>query len=246
MIPILVFAWLQLIPCLAAEAIPENAFPASSSFPWYDARNDRFRPVNLTPPDQLDERGSRWSRGSGKALNPTGWSFSLRTVLEVLAWIGVVGLVGLVAFLLVRVFLSDRLGSEGASGRGRAARFLAAGDELRVENLPFHVGSPNASLLDAARYWYERGDYSKAIVYLYGHLLVELDRHHCVRLARGKTNRQYLRELRDRAALLAILKNTMFVFEDAFFGEQPIAQERFEACWRALPEFERLLEPTPT
>ena len=40
------------------------------------------------------------------------------------------------------------------------------------------------------------GDYGMAIIYAYAYQLVELDQHHAIQLRKGKTNRQYLRELR--------------------------------------------------
>ena len=39
------------------------------------------------------------------------------------------------------------------------------------------------------------GDFAQATIFLFAHMLVELDRHQLIRLARGKTNRQYLMDL---------------------------------------------------
>ena len=49
-----------------------------------------------------------------------------------------------------------------------------------------------AGLLEEARRSYEEGDYNTAIVYLYSYQLVKLDQNQWIRLAKGKTNRQYL------------------------------------------------------
>ena len=65
----------------------------------------------------------------------------------------------------------------------------------RVEALPFRVPRQATDLLSEARRQYEKGNYNEAIVYLFSHQLVELDRQHLIHLARGKTNRQLVREL---------------------------------------------------
>ena len=55
-------------------------------------------------------------------------------------------------------------------------------------------------LLAEARRHYQAGNYGAAIVYLFSFQLVQLDQRQIIRLAKGKTNRQYLREVgpRDR------------------------------------------------
>jgi hypothetical protein len=68
---------------------------------------------------------------------------------------------------------------------------------------------------------------------LYSHFLVRLDQGHKIRLAAGKTNRQYLRELAS-ASSRRMLETVMLAFEDAFFGKHRLARERFEACLAQL------------
>ena len=65
-----------------------------------------------------------------------------------------------------------------------------------------------------------------------------------IRLAKGKTNRQYLREITrsGRRALGDILEQTLLAFEDVFFGDRELPRDRFEACWQQLAEFDRLLQ----
>jgi len=110
-------------------------------------------------------------------------------------------------------------------------------DVDRVEALPFAVRKPTGDFLAEARRLYEAGDYSEAIIYLFSYQLVELDRQHLIRLAKGKTNRQYLRELRARLTLRSILETTVVRFEDAFFGRKTLTRERFEQSWQRLDEF---------
>jgi hypothetical protein len=80
------------------------------------------------------------------------------------------------------------------------------------------------------------------MVYLYSHLLVTLDRAQLIRLTKGKTNRQYLREMAGAKSLAAILTGAMVAFEDFFFGKHDLERERFEQSWQRLDEFTRLVE----
>ena len=116
---------------------------------------------------------------------------------------------------------------------------LVAAD--RIEALPFLRQRAQTDLLGQARLHYEQGNYGEAIIYLFSHELVELDRANLIRLAQGKTNRQYLREARTHEPLRAILEHTMVTFEGVFFGRQPLDRAGFESCWRQLAEFDALV-----
>ena len=56
-----------------------------------------------------------------------------------------------------------------------------------------------------ARLYEKRGNFNQAIIYYYSYQLVTLDRRQVIRLAKGKTNRQYLRETGRRGPLLIAL-----------------------------------------
>ena len=94
------------------------------------------------------------------------------------------------------------------------ARKLAEADEKSqplvddAEALPFLAERPRGDLLGLARQHYEQGNYSEAIIYLFSYELVELDRGSRIQLAKGKTNRQYLRELKDAAPSARRLERT--------------------------------------
>jgi hypothetical protein len=78
------------------------------------------------------------------------------------------------------------------------------------------------------------------MVYLFSHQLVTLDRCHRLRLEKGKTNRQYLRELANSGDLLAIVRDATRAFEDVFFGRHSLTRERFEQIWGRLDRFHSL------
>ncbi len=92
-----------------------------------------------------------------------------------------------------------------------------------------------------ARRLHDEGRFSEAIVYLFSHELIELDRHHLIRLARGKTNRQYLRELSGKSDLRSLLSRTIDRFERAFFGAERLDRQSVDVCWNDLPNFAALV-----
>src|SRR5262249_31318311 len=108
--------------------------------------------------------------------------------------------------------------------------------------LPFKVRAATTDFLAEARRLYDAGQYSDAIIYLFSYQLVELDKYHVIHLAKGKTNRQYLRELRPRPLLAGVIETTMVAFEDAFFGKKQLSRETFERSWLRLNEFKLELD----
>jgi hypothetical protein len=167
-------------------------------------------------------------------------------------WLTILG-VFLVLLALVAGFLVWRYGSNGGGFfRSREAKDLLAHEreKAKIQDLPFEIEQTAMGLLGQAAKLRAAGDYSKAIVYLFSHVLVEMDGARCIRLTRGKTNRIYLRELRGREMLKSFTNQLVQAFEFAFFGKHQLSQESFEAIWQQLPVFEENLkhfEPgTPT
>ena len=77
-----------------------------------------------------------------------------------------------------------------------------------------------------------------ALVFLFSHVLVTLDQAKLVRLQKGKTNRQYLRELSPSRPLIKYYGDVMVPFEQTFFGDYPITKDVFESCWQGLDDFQ--------
>ena len=120
------------------------------------------------------------------------------------------------AYLLIKAFLDREDRADGDQVGLR--KYDQADDAARIEALPFRLRSGALDLLGEARRLYAAGNYGEAVIYLFSHELVELDRARMVRLAKGKTNRQYLRELALRPELSQLFEQTMVAFEDVFFG----------------------------
>lgn len=225
----------------AVEAGRE-ALDGSVRFPWYDSSSDGIQRLDVEPPEDLKNRGSKWERGlrpqkTRTRRNMPAW---LWTFLEILGWTVLIMLLAAVAYFLIRAFLDAE--SENANGEAMMEGTLGAGDVDRVENLPFQLDTPQTDLLSESRRHYDAGNYKQAIIYLYSYQLVELDRHQLIRLTKGKTNRQYLREMRRRTDLSGLLQTTMFAFEDVFFGNHSLERGRFESCWSGLDAFHQSLE----
>lgn len=239
-----------------AEFDPEQAVESgrkalrnSNSYPWYDAQNDELRRIDVRP-DKSAENLNRKSQWQSKPATPRTtpnftwptfptWLFRL---IQVVLVIGGLLIFGLLVWLIVRAFLNQEANDEAAPSGADVPE--ARGDVDRIENLPFQVKRPQSDLRGEAEQQYRDGNYREAIIYLYSYLLVQLDRRQVIRLTKGKTNRQYLREVRQRPELVPIFEPTMIAFEDVFFGDHPISRAEFENCWNRLDEFHRLLELT--
>ena len=217
----------------------------SADHPWYDADTDDAKLVPVTveseSPFQWFYDFIDWMRGQSWNFSLFGMQFTFSLFQLV---IGILILLG--SALLIWVLTKVYRGRDVARAARTAGRTSLGGNLRRVEALPFNIGRRPADLLTEARQYYDSGDFNQAMIYLFSHQLVELDRNQVIHLAKGKTNRQYLREIaRGRLPkagdMKRLVEEAMVTFEDAFFGNHPIAQPRFEACWSQLNRFERLL-----
>ena len=231
----------------AAE--PEAAIQAGraalrqQAFPWYDDQQDRLRRLDVQPGvEPAVHRDSTWHTTSPKAGD---WSW----LPELPGWIGqwVRGLIwtalGLGALVLVGMLVQAYLNRDQrrVATRGSGASDAGAdADQIAEWVLP--VPSPNRDLLDETRRRVAQADYTHAILFLFSYQLQTLDRHGLIRLARGKTNRQYRDELAAEPQLRAILQQALVGFEDVFFGHHQIERERFEACWSQLDTFHQRIQ----
>jgi Domain of unknown function (DUF4129) len=216
----------------------QDALASGGKFPWYDSRADDVRRLNIVPRQSADTRGDKWADDSTASAPKTTRAAPRTSLLGgVLQWVGLTALVlllGMIAYLIATTFLKEEVSDDVAVRKVVDSRR----DADRIEALPFQVRAAGGNFLAEARRLYEAGRFSEAIVYLFSHELVQLDKHHVIRLAKGKTNRQYVRESRHRPLLASILQITMIGFEDAFFGNKTLTREAFEQCWRRLDEFD--------
>jgi len=152
----------------------------------------------------------------------------------VLATVLLAALIALLVWAFLRASGKDRREAKQAAPQPQARID-------RVEELPVPVDARQGDLLDQARAHFAAGNLREAIVALYSYKLIQLDNSHLIHLERGKTNRQYLREIRGQSRLRELLEGTMVAFEDAFFGNHSLASERVENCLRQVGEFQQVL-----
>ena len=212
----------------AEEAAVDSAREALSDgeFPWYDSQTDSLQPMDLTVDRSSSSSGFEWP------------DWNLGTVFQVLIYT-VLGLI--LAGLLAAIIYFIRNQERAPKAPQVADDQILAPDQ--VEALPFLAERPRDDLLAQARRHYEAGNYSEAIIYLFSYELLALDKFSLIHLTKGKTNRQYLREMSRDAALRSPLERTLVAFESVFFGNRPLDRASFEACWQELPQFEQLRAP---
>lgn len=232
----------ELTDVQAVETAKES-FSGRTRYPYYDRQKDDVRQLSVEEPvsDEAANRKSKWTGKNAKANTRTGGGGNsasfLGPALQGLGLAALVIFIGLIAYLIARAFLKNEVTETKVSKVVETSR-----DVDKVQALPFQLRKPTSDFLAEAQRLYAAGNYSEAIIYLYSHLLVQLDTHHVIRLAKGKTNRQYLREARSRPALREILERTMIAFEDVFFGHHTLSREEFEACYSRVEEFHSHLE----
>jgi len=222
----------EAAPAAVDDAVTRGREAFGDSYPWYDAAQDGVRRIEVKP----DTRGWEfdWNGGGGRLPSMSWLAYlALGLLAALLAWLMVA---------LIRAYLRRETQAALEAAPGHAT---AVSDASRIEALPVPLRREAAAdLLAAARQAYEAGNYGEAIIYLFSHQLVELDKRQQIRLTRGKTNRQYLRELAQRRPLQALIEPTMVAFEDVYFGNHPLDRQRFESCWSRLGEFNQLLGAT--
>lgn len=182
--------------------------------------------------------GGRQAGRSRTASQPISFSGG-GEFLQVLAWIMIGVLILIVVILLVRYFINREKKSKTNGGTNSAIE-----DEDKLDELPFDLKTPTDSLLEEARRLYEAGNFNQAIIYYYSYQLVQMDRRQMIQLAKGKTNRQYLREIGRRPPLRSLVERSVFAFERVFFGKHSLDKAAFEEVWTQQGSFEQMLQGT--
>ncbi len=195
---------------------------SSGKFPWYNSQTDSLQPIEIEVEEPKKPRKK--------------WDLSFGPLLDIIVWSSLGLILAAVVYLL---FLFARNQSRAPKIERLETDEIVEPDQ--VEALPFLAERPRDDLLGQARRHYEAGNYSEAIIYLFSYELVALDRFSLIQLAKGKTNRQYLREVDRDAAVRSPLERTLVAFESVFFGRRTLDRAGFEACWNELPLFEQQL-----
>jgi hypothetical protein len=247
-----VFIGLGAIPCYADSGSADDSREAlrySTDSSWYDYDSDR-----LVFPDSgiISEPGKKVANRHDRLVSkvpesPTNfwdsWTFfgdffggiweawgafiDIPWIRELLFLVLCI-FVGGVVFFVVRRVNPD--GFRIARKTKTSKIDNSERDQTRIVDLPFPILDLKTDLWSEVLRLRDQGDYSKAVVYLYGHVLVELDTAGCIRLQRGKTNRVYVRELSGVASLQQSHRELVKYFEAIFFGRHSLSRIQFDAC----------------
>lgn len=228
--------------------VGKEALNELGSTSWYDADRDEYRIPQELQNDDVEGRKSNWlgkqqvwNANNPQTPNLTWWSVFLSYFTPVLLY-GVLPMFLLIALLFA---LQNVLPEPYRFLRKKVQASSGSSIDLeRISDLPFTVDMKPTDPLSEARRCMESGDFEKAIVYLFAYQLLQLESKQYITLQRGKTNRVYLRELRQRSELRAILESTVLAFEQVFFGRYPLDRSRFMSCWERLDDFHRFLSPS--
>jgi hypothetical protein len=216
----------------------------TARIPWYDRSQDEVRPVHpRTPEDLAGNRHSAWEKSfefPTRSWDFSSWRRALGDVFQVLMWVLLVGLAVLLGFGLGWALLRQ----EASQARTTSPQGFRVHDVAhQIDQLPLVLDPTQLDLLAEARRCHDAGDYSRAAIYLFSYHLVYLDQQHLIRLERGTTNRQYLRQLRDHPLLRSLFEPTMTLFEEVFFGGRQVTREQMDAAWQRLDTFHQQSGP---
>jgi len=218
----------------------------STNSVWYDAKDGTVHPTRRSNPINVDDRHDSIAVPANR-ITPDWWTSFLRTVGNFVSWTfsgwQILFLISLLVFLSIIGFILFRNGFRfQVLTRKSTDKSSLEKEKAKLLDLPFEVEPTMFGLLAQAQRYRAAGDYSKAVIYLFSHALVEMDGARCIRLERGKTNRVYLRELRDRDQLRGFTSQLVMAFEYAFFGRHVLSQEAFERIWQQVPAFDAHLK----
>ena len=217
------------------------------NFPWYDANSDGVKRMELQDRPGIDssDRGTvplkpiKTDNAKPNNRGPMNGTGAFLEGLGVIAWILIGLVVAGIAAGLFWAFL--RMSGDKSETENQLPKRSMAES---IKQLPFDFEVQSGDFRLAAQKAADANDYRNAIVFLFSHVLVSLDQKNLIRLRKGKTNRQYLSELRGLRPLSDFYQRVMVPFESTFFGDHELGEQEFESCWGRLDQFQKDVEQT--
>ncbi|QEH33923.1 hypothetical protein OJF2_24550 [Aquisphaera giovannonii] len=247
----LAFAASCLLGALAAGCRPAAAAPPGDdaagsqarsairrqAYPWYDADRDEVRPL-IPARSSWSRRLEGWMESIGAWFrrhfggNDEGASGGragslLSTLLFAIAGAALVA-------------LCWRLWRMHERGPDRGAMTATVGEAARVAGLTPGEGLEGADPWAEADRLLAAGDRRGAVTWLFLGQLLVLDRARVIRIAPGKTGRQYAAMIED-PGLGDALRATLAVFEQVYYGRKDPDPHVVEALFRRATGFRRRL-----
>lgn len=231
---------------------------ALSDSPWYDS-DTGIVPVDMRPkPDDSMNRQSRWlpkadrvrrqSTTATSNVNTGAGGGMLGTNLtlgHLFGWILlsllIVALVGLVVYAFSKAEI------EFSSNKTSVAEVVEKDIDQqtleRMKHLPAELRGVGVNMRSEAERLMQEQHFDQAIILLFGHQLLMLDKAGMLRLTRGKTNGRYVRETRsvDPSAAKR-LRATATAFERSYFGHHKITAQEFKLLWENNLTLERQID----
>ena len=210
----------SLAPLRAQEEAAATSGALRDSL-WYDAESDSVVPIKVKPVvDDSMNRDSRWlpkakrvrqrnsqqsannqaGGGGGGTGTGTGLFGSSLSIGNVFGWMLLlvifIGGVALLVYVFSRAEI-DLVPARSSSERGRKKDDAPDQQTIeRMKHLPAELRRTDVNMRTEAERLMNEGIYEQAIILLFGHQLLLLDRAGMLRLNRGKTNGKYVRETR--------------------------------------------------
>jgi len=232
---------------LAQSSLADSPTAAPESYledtAWYDASEETLQPVPVKERSvDAANRSSRWSAGPSQP-----WNFDF-------SWLKLIGWIILIVAAIGVAFLAGWLLRYAEFDFGRSqtdALSMTKSDQLdeqtrkRIEELPPELRQEEGHPRAIAEHWMKQGNFERAIVALFGHQLLLLDRVGWLRLSRGKTNRRYVTETRRHQTEAGrLLKETVDAFEYVYFGRHSLDADTFSRMWEQNEKLESLVSST--
>lgn len=209
--------------------------------PWFDSTQQELRSIELHD-DRIDSknRDSRWllkpttpPTPQSNSSPPSSWTIA--GLGYVIGWLMLIFIVGGLVALLIYV-----LGNSGFDFRNAPpaqsvveGRALDEQTKQRIAELPAELRDTTVSPRAEMERLMGTGDFDRAIIFLYGHQLLMLDRIGWLRLSRWKTNNQYVRETQQSDRSVSDqLRDTVAAFERSYFGKHALGRLQFDELWQ--------------
>ena len=220
---------------------------AKERFPWYDADTERVKPI-LPWPDlngSTDFGGwisrrfewlGRWFRWMN------GWRFPGIGGIGDLVAIGLAMLfLTLLIVLLLELLRRYRPLTQKQSPTGAVILATLA---QRIQALPAGVRLDFSDPLAQARRLRKLGDYGGAVVHLFAHQILTLEKLGQVRLLPGLTGRQLVRSVGNQR-MRDWVEPTLRIFESVYYGGNTPTEQVFEEVWSNAEEREQGIVAKP-
>jgi len=228
--------------------------PVVADSVWFDSDTRSLRPIELEDSRvDSENRDSRWlpkpekpaAKAAPAAAKPavTSW-YSGITIWNVIGWFFLLLLIGALVAMLVYLFANSAFEFRPDLVNSAAVQHHSLDEQTkqRIAKLPAELRDTNVNPRAELERLMNAGDFDRAIIFLYGHQLLLLDRIGWLRLSRWKTNNQYVRETRQSHTDVGDqLGQTARAFEQSYFGKHSITAEMFEPLWQDNLRIEQII-----